>query len=94
MAKKNDPGSNLTSDISKLPPQQYFDVSWESKGDLVRGYGTQEMTQPSDGDLADQAFERLGEPLPTYTPAPQASAAPTAMSDGEAADLAFRGMGK
>jgi hypothetical protein len=93
MAKKNDPGSNLTSDISELTPVGYAEQPWESKGEVVGGYGTQRMSQPSDGDLADKAFERLGQPPPEQV-SHASPVAPKAMTDGEMADEAFKHLGK
>jgi hypothetical protein len=93
MAKKNDPGSNLVGDISKLPPQRGDEVDWFSKGSVSSPYGSQPVT-PSDSDQADLAFERLGQPLEQYTPAPQPEAAPKQLSDSEAADLAWKHLGK
>jgi hypothetical protein len=59
MAKQKGEGDNLASDISKLPLQQPWDVPWFSKGEALNPYGTGPET-PSDGDLADKAFEGLG----------------------------------
>jgi hypothetical protein len=75
-------------------PRQYWEVSWESKGKVVSPYGTRPET-PSDGDLADLAFERLGEKTAPASHASQPEApAPRALSDGEQADLAFKQLGK
>jgi hypothetical protein len=94
MAKKNDnSGDRLVSDISKLAPQQYWEVPTFSKGELVRGYGTQEMSQPTDGQRADMAFERLGQPPPEQV-SHASPVTPRAMSDGEMADLAWKHLGK
>jgi hypothetical protein len=94
MANKNDnSGDRLVSDISKLPPQKYWEVPWFSKGEVVNPYGTERMSQPSDGQRTDMAFERLGQPLETYKDT-SPPVTPKAMSDAEAADLAFRHLGK
>jgi hypothetical protein len=84
---------NLSGDISKLTPKLSFEAHPEPKGQVVNPYGTQKLTQPSDGDLADTAFERLGQPLETYKSA-SPPVTPKAMSDSEAADLAWKQLGK
>jgi len=86
-------GDNLVGDISKLTPLGYADQPLETKGEVVNPYGTQELSQPSDGDRADQAFQRLGEPLESYKDTSQ-PVTPKAMSDSDAADLAFKHLGK
>jgi hypothetical protein len=92
MAKPKD---NLSKDISELRGLQFWEQPWKTKGTVTGGYGSQKLTQPSDAQLADVAFERLGEKTsePASRPAPQSSA-PKAMSDGEMADEAFRRLGK
>jgi hypothetical protein len=94
MAKQKDPGSNLTSDISQLRGLQFWEQPWETKGALTRPYGNQPMSQPTDGQMADAAFQRLDEKPEPETPTPQPTTAPKALSDGEAADLAWRHLDK
>ena len=60
MANKKSSGPRLTSDISKLKPTQYFDLPMESKGKVVNPYGTEPVKQKLDGEMADEAFKRLG----------------------------------
>jgi hypothetical protein len=89
MAKPKD---NLSSDISKLPRLGYAEQPWETKGEVVNPYGTERMSQPSDGDLADAAFERLGQKPESYSHTPPA-VTPKPMTDGEAADAAWKHLG-
>jgi hypothetical protein len=60
---KEQKGDNLVGDISELPLQRGSEVDWFSKGDLVGGYGTQKLSQPSDGDLAARAFSQQADPI-------------------------------
>jgi hypothetical protein len=66
---------------------------WQSKGEGLNPYETEAMS-PSDGDLADKAFQRLGEKMePGQEPAFAYSgktSTPQALSDDEMADAAFK----
>jgi hypothetical protein len=56
-------GSKLTGDISELAPQNYWEVPFFSKGEVVGGYGTQPLSQASDGAQADAAFRQQADPI-------------------------------
>jgi hypothetical protein len=86
------PKDNLSGDISRLTPQLNWEVDWQSKGEVVGAYGSRSAS-PSDSDLADRAFDRLGQPLETYRDTSPA-VTPKPMRDGEAADLAWKHLGK
>ena len=61
-------------------------------------YGTQPISG-SDGELADKAFERLGQKMdpgvePAATYPKESTPPPKAMTDSEMADLGFKHLGK
>lgn len=79
MAKKD----NLSGDISELPPKQYWEVHWFSKGDVVRAYGAQPLSQASDADQAAAAFRQQADPIePGGAIPPQEPSAPIGQTGG------------